>query len=166
MKKILIIIFICTSLYNCKNTSEKQIPLDITSNTPIKTAKDTLINLTEDLFFHFTQGTSSKDGTILYQNRYIITIKGDTLTKLTTNYSEVFIKLSPNKDYLITDDIIRGYVQTSETDSIFNENYVCALINLNNGKTVTTYQSACGGAWNEKNQWIYGDEIIFDASQN
>ena len=165
MKKPILLLFILALSFSCKNTNKQQVAAyKIVSEIESKT-KDTIISLTENTFFHFTKRTHFKDGTIGYQNRYIITEKGDTLTKLTTNYSELLIKLSPNKDYLITDDIIRGYVYTSETDSILHENYLCQLINIKTGNLVDTFQSGCGGEWNADNQWVSGDDIIFDASE-
>jgi len=38
---------------------------------------------------------------------------------------------------------------------------MCVLINIQTCKVVDSYQSACAGEWNEKNEWYYDKEVRF-----
>ena len=74
-------------------------------------------------------------------------------------FSETY-SLSPNGKFIVVERIERGYVEDGKT-KILHENAFCWLINLEDFKFIDQFQSACGGEWNEKNEWVYGDEIKF-----
>ncbi|WP_118975044.1 hypothetical protein [Taibaiella koreensis] len=81
------------------------------------------------------------------------------------NFSSKRIKLSPDGNYVTVENIIRGYVQQSETDSVFHENYGCAIVDLKKAKVVHYLQSDCDGAWNKQNEWISDDKVIFSKDE-
>jgi hypothetical protein len=76
------------------------------------------------------------------------------------NGSDIFIKISPDKNYLVLAYIIKGYVEDGN-NKVLHENALCVIVNIEKYKVVETLQSACGGEWNEHNQWMYDDKIIF-----
>jgi hypothetical protein len=80
------------------------------------------------------------------------------------NGTDTFLKLSPNKKYVLISYIIKGYIGDGKTKEI-HENALCVIIDIRNSEVVEELQSACGGEWNDKNQWIYDNRIIFSPNQ-
>ena len=76
------------------------------------------------------------------------------------NGSEGDIKVSPNKRYLETSYIIKGYIEEAGK-KILHENYMCVIIDLRKSKVVEQFQSGCDGDWNERNQWVSEMRILF-----
>ncbi len=76
------------------------------------------------------------------------------------NGSEGEIKVSPNKLYLETSLIIKGYIE-EEGKKILHENYMCVIIDIRKCKVVEQFQSGCDGDWNSRNQWVSGGDILF-----
>ncbi len=74
-----------------------------------------------------------------------------------------FISVSPNKRYIIIDDIIIGYAEDGET-RFLHENYMCAVVDVKTQQIVASFQGACAGEWNNQNKFIYADEVYFDGS--
>jgi hypothetical protein len=70
--------------------------------------------------------------------------------------------ISPNKQYLIIHRIESGWIEdiqyNGHIDSIWYEKYFCYLIDINNNKVLSQFQSGCDGHWNEDNEWIYSSE--------
>ena len=76
------------------------------------------------------------------------------------NFTGKQIKIAMNKKYLVMDYITKGYVYT-EKDSILHENYSCIILDIKKAKIVMQLQSDCSGEWNENNDFISDDKIIF-----
>ena len=151
--------------FNCKNkidNSEKK----TRNNKQIVKIGDSIIRLNEDRLFYFSDPTDFGDGNIRFKKRFLLNNKRDTIGKYEEGYSEVWVSLSPNKQFLITDGINIGYVQISKTDSILHDVWGCFLIKLDNGEVINSFQSACDGEWNSKNEWISGGEIIFNSLED
>ena len=86
----------------------------------------------------------------------------EDLDQETCGFSETY-SLSPNGKFIVIERIERGYVEDGKTKNL-HENAFCWLINLENFKVIDEFQSACGGEWNDKNEWIYDDEIKFSSN--
>lgn len=80
------------------------------------------------------------------------------------NFADEKVQVSANKRYLVMDHIIQGYVHDG-TDSTWHENYTCVIVDTRKQQVVHTMQSDCSGEWNNKNQWISADKVIFDGNQ-
>ena len=79
-----------------------------------------------------------------------------------SNFSDGnIIGISPNKKYIVLDYIIKGYANDGINKEM-HENYLCVIIDLNQHKVVLQMQSDCGGEWNEQNQWVNNNKIIFN----
>lgn len=74
---------------------------------------------------------------------------------------DVPTSLSPNKKYCILPVYEIGYVGSGK-DRFLHENSFCYLINIETCKVELQLQSDCGGEWNEKNQWMNNNKIVFD----
>lgn len=74
-----------------------------------------------------------------------------------------FISVSPDKRYIIIDDIIIGYAEDGET-RFLHENYMCVVVDVKSQQIVASFQGACAGEWNNQNEFIYADEVYFDGS--
>ena len=118
---------------------------------------ETLVKLSETHGFLF-QYYDTELG-LYYKPRIVDFRSNDTLIIQNFAYengSELDIRVSPNKKYAVIDNIIKGYV-----DGEMYENNQCALIDIDNAILLDTWQSACGGEWDENNNWVNGSEIVF-----
>jgi hypothetical protein len=99
----------------------------------------------------------------LYQQPYILQ---DGIKKSINNYSiENFssgelLAVSPNKQFIVLDNIIKGYVEDGVTKQLY-ENYLCVIVDVRRQKVVWQMQSDCSGRWNADNEWVSGDKVIF-----
>lgn len=75
--------------------------------------------------------------------------------------SELFIKLSPNKKYFLIDAIVKGFVYSSEGDSVLQENYFCLIVDIAGSTIKHSMQEHCSGSWNERSEWVSGGVKIF-----
>ncbi|WP_118975793.1 hypothetical protein [Taibaiella koreensis] len=77
------------------------------------------------------------------------------------NFSSSRVKISPDGAYLVMENIIKGYVHPSQTDSLLHENYGCVIIDLKKAEVVHYLQSDCDGAWNKNNEWVSNSAIVY-----
>lgn len=77
----------------------------------------------------------------------------------------VDLKVSPNKNYFIIENIIKGYSDNG-TGKKLHENYLCSIVNIKGDSiVVSSLQDRCDGNWNINNQFVFENEIIFDGKQ-
>lgn len=126
--------------------------------------KDTVVNISKKRAIVFLIYDEDME---LWYDPYIINCETNDTLKIKDhtyeNGSELNMSISSNKEYIVIDHIIKGYVEIEEGKSELYENYTCEIIDIMNAKVVFTMQEHCGGEWND-NVWIDGDEIIFDAN--
>jgi hypothetical protein len=124
--------------------------------------KDTLIAINTSVYLSFdTYDTRFK----LWYNPYIIK-QGKKIKISDYNYvngSELSVKVSPNKRFVLFDEISKGFVYVSETDSVLEENYFCVVIDVDSVNIVYRSQSDCGGEWNDNNQLVSDENILFSS---
>lgn len=104
----------------------------------------------------------NKDFNLWYLPRLIV----DTDTLLieglsNENGSELSISKSPNENFFVLDNIIKGYVEDDSGNKSLYENYTCVLVNVKEAKVEQSLQSECDGSWNSKNEWVCGGYIVF-----
>src|SRR5690606_3472338 len=118
MKSRLIIFTILLQFISC-NSQEKNELLNDSDALKHKT-----IELTNKFSLYFEKYNNELE---LWYNPYLI--KGKDTIRIEgysyDNGSELQINISPNKNYIVLDNIIKGYVYESEQDSILHENYGC-----------------------------------------
>jgi hypothetical protein len=98
-----------------------------------------------------------------YEPRIVDFDRNDTLKIKGLSYEngfESFVSLSPNEQYVVIDNIIKGYVETP-TGRELHENYKCVLIDLFSARVLDFWQSECSGEWDENSNWVNGDKIVF-----
>ena len=78
------------------------------------------------------------------------------------NGTDTSVKVSPSKKFIVISSIAKGYVGLGK-EKVLHENALCVIVALQKAKVVSQMQSACGGEWNEKNEWIDGGKVIFSA---
>ena len=157
MKRIIIILGIIAVVADtCGQTTKKQ---DTNHNTVSR--EDTLIKLSKThgiLYLKYDKELG------LWYEPCIIDFKNNDTLKIKNfsyeNGSELHFRLSPNKKYVVIDNIIKGYVEIEDDEELY-ENYMCAILDIINANTVMTMQEDCGGEWNGKNEWISGGKVIF-----
>lgn len=171
-KKLFVAFLLIGSFLSCESKLEKQIILkrdDVSKGErTINTFSKTIDNLTDSIkVVHykefqllFTQ--FNKEFNLWYSPKLII--NSDTLLiegLANENGSELSIKKSPNSDFFIMDNIIKGYVEDENGAQILHENFTCVIVNVKEAKIVQSLQSECDGSWNSHNEWIFEDIIIF-----
>lgn len=160
MKTQISILLIILNFISCK--SNNTIQQHITKNQ-FTTQRDTLIDLKQNLSLYFG---SYHEETKLWYNPYIVKNQKKIKLSIGTDYSgygsELNYSLSPNSRYLVLDGIIKEYVYENEKDSVLHENYTCSIIDIEKVKSVKQMQEDCGGKWNDKNQWVVGEKVIFE----
>jgi hypothetical protein len=77
------------------------------------------------------------------------------------NGSELSIKKSPNSNFFVLDNIIKGFVTDETGKEIIHENYTCLIIDVKEATVEQSLQSECDGFWNNQNEWISSDRVIF-----
>ncbi|WP_326982279.1 hypothetical protein VUJ46_19090 [Chryseobacterium sp. MYb264] len=145
MKKIIILTILL--LINCYSSQSKRIlnVLPITKNNKLG-------------FYSYDKEFKMYQEPVILNKGKKYKIKGYDVD----NYSEgKILSLSPNKKYIVLDNVIKGYVDDGINKTLY-ENYLCVIIDINKTQVVMEMQEKCGGNWNKKNQWIYGDKVEFN----
>jgi hypothetical protein len=75
-------------------------------------------------------------------------------------YSKFEFLLSPNKKYIVLQTLEAGYFE-GEKGKQYHENAFCYIINLKSNSVLEQLQSACGGSWDNNNNWVNNEEVIF-----
>ena len=152
-KTALIFIALACIAGSCRQAENKQKQAE----TPNICQGDTLIKLSEThgiLFQYYDVGLE-----LWYKPRIVDFRSNDTVIIQNLAYengSELDIRVSPNKKYVVIDNIIKGYVAQE-----MYENYQCVLIDIDNAILLYTWQSDCSGEWDKNSNWISGDKIVF-----
>lgn len=125
--------------------------------------KDTVIKVSE--YFSFLYKRYDNDFKLWY-DPYIIRLKEKDTVKIAKfsyeNGSELNLRVSPNKRFVVLDNIIKGYIEDGEEKTLY-ENYQCDIIDLEQSAVIVgSIQTHCGGTWDKDDKWVDGDEIIFD----
>jgi len=144
------------SLANLNENNQKK---KNTENLKKTIKRDTLIPLTNDVKLYFHQFDETQK---LWKIPKLIKNDKDTINiKNWDNEwgSELDIRLSPNKRYMVLDAIIKGFLNNNKEE--LYENYTCQLIDIYNSKDLDSFQEYCGGEWNKNNEWISNEEVIF-----
>ncbi|WP_299253242.1 hypothetical protein [uncultured Cytophaga sp.] len=174
--KLLIKLIFVFNLLSCQNYSNQDVKIVLSNNEPkvvdkIKTATE--LNKPKNIFIDSTKIISFKLFKIIfleYNNEFKmwyypkLIINNDTLQIKDLpieNGSELSIDKSPNGKYFVLDNIIKGYVEDDNGNKILHENYTCVIINVKEAKVEQFLQSECDGVWNERNEWISSDNVIF-----
>ena len=128
---------------------------------------DTVINVSEHFAILYKRYDSDFN---LWYDPYIIRFdKKDTVKIAEFSYengSELNLRISPNKRYVVLDNIIKGYVEDGAEKTLY-ENYLCDMVDLEQSMVIIgSMKEHCVAEWDKDNRWIYGDEIIFDGSLN
>jgi len=170
MKKAILIFYVCLFI-SCNSQINKQLHLIKYTNqiesTPLVaitvqiSQKDTLVKISADWAMLFLRYDEKME---LWYEPYIVDLNNnDTIKIKNYNYENGSIPeiiVSPNVKYFVLDNIIKGYVETEEGEKLY-ENYTCMIIDVENANSIMTMQEHCGGKWNNENNWVSGDEIIF-----
>lgn len=104
----------------------------------------------------------NKEFNLWYSPKLIV--DGDTIliTGLDNeNGAELSINKSPNSNYFVIDNIIKGYIENSNGEKILHENFMCVIVNVKEAKVEQSLQSECDGAWNEQNEWVSAGNVVF-----
>ena len=126
-------------------------------------AKDTVINVSERFAILYRR---YDDDLNLWYDPYIIRFKEKDTVEIAQfsydNGSELNLRISPNKRFIVLDNIIKGYVEDGGEKTLY-ENYLCDIIDLEQSAVVVgSMQTHCGGMWDEDDRWVDGTEVIFD----
>jgi hypothetical protein len=127
--------------------------------------RDTLLKLSETHGIIFRK--YDKELKLWYEPRIVDFRSKDTVIIQNFTYengSELDVRVSPNKNYAVLDNIIKGYMETPSGREL-HENYMCVLIDIDNAILLDFWQSACGGEWDKNNNWVNDGEIIFDSDE-
>lgn len=109
----------------------------------------------------FTQ--FDKEFNLWYSPRLIINSDTLIISELSNeNGSELSINESPNGNFFVMDNIIKGYIENEKGEKILYENFNCVIINLKEAKVEQSLQSECDGTWNNQNEWVSGGRVIFN----
>jgi hypothetical protein len=116
--------------------------------------RDTLITLSADWAIHFSR--FDEEIGLWYEPRLVDLNKRDTITIEGLHYengSELFIKISPNSDFFVLDNIFSGYEMD---DNSLHESYGCLVIDIKNANTPYYMTNDCDGEWDSENNWVSG----------
>lgn len=73
--------------------------------------------------------------------------------------------VSSNGKYFIIGNIIKGYVDDGIKKRL-HENYLCSIVDIEGDSIVVgSLQERCSGTWNNKNQFIFENEIVFEGNK-
>jgi len=164
MKKKILFLFVII-ISSCSNS--KMMGVKIIKKSPL----DTIVYLSQNRFLFYTGYSKELE---MYSRVYLMNNKGDTIHRFVeeNEYRNTEFDLSPNKRFLMfhyiyyiefpDKELFHNSMKVVGNDTVyvFDRAY-CDLIDIRNGEDINTYQSACGGEWNSKNQWIYGGDTIF-----
>lgn len=158
------IILLCTlfCLINCKKSNAQQTDVDKVVNTHINKENQKNVTINEDVKLIFTDKVQN------YWTKPKLIINKDTLSIKGWDDewgSELDIKISPNKKYIIVDAIITD-MPSSKDELNTLENYTCQLISIYKSEVLDSFQTACDGEWNDNNEWTSNGEIIFLSNDN
>ena len=156
--KLLILSVLCLFISGCKNNVKAEtVSFEHTSVL----LKDTLVKISSDWAILFLRYDEKME---LWYDPYILDLNNNDTIKIENyNYENGSIPdiiVSPNAKYFVLDNIIKGYVETEEGKKL-HENYKCTIIDLKAANSIIKMQQHCGGEWDNENNWVSGDEIIF-----
>jgi len=125
--------------------------------------KDTVIKVSE--YFSVLYKRYDNDFKLWYDPHIIRLKEKDTIKIAKFSYengSELNLRVSPNKRFVVLDNIIKGYIEDGDEKTLY-ENYLCDIIDLEQSAVIVgSIQTHCGGTWDKDDKWVDGDEIIFD----
>ncbi len=158
------IILLCTliCLINCKKSNAQQTDVNKVVNKHINKENQKNVTINENVKLIFTDKVQN------YWKKPKLIINKDTLSIKGWDDewgSELDIKISPNKKYIIVDAIITD-MPSSENELNTSENYTCQLISIYKSEILDSFQTACDGEWNDNNEWTSNGEIIFLSNEN
>jgi len=163
MKPILIIALI-SGFLSCKKTNPSLNSHSNKNSYKIMVPKrDTLIKFSQNLHLYF--GTFDYSKKLWKDPVFISNTKDTTVIK---NWdldwgSELDIRFSPNKKYLVLDAIIIGDLSDGDKEDLY-ENYTCQLISTTQTAILDSFQENCDGQWNTNNEWVVNGEVVFIGS--
>ena len=159
MKMTILFLCACCLLICCNNSGRQQKSVDDDASA---SSRDTLIALSAGWAIHFSEYDEKLE--LWYEPRLVDLNKKDTIRIKELSYengSELFIKVSPDSNFFVLDNIIKGYLETDE-DTILHENYTCVIIDIKNAIAVWGMQTDCSGEWDNESNWVSGDETVFN----
>jgi tetratricopeptide (TPR) repeat protein len=77
------------------------------------------------------------------------------------NGSAPALEISPDKKFLLLDNIAMEYVYVNETDSVLHDNAFCVVIDVAAARVVYQGQSDCGAIWNKRGELVNGEQVVF-----
>ena len=109
-------------------------------------SKDTVIKVSE--YFSVLYKRYDNDLKLWY-DPYIIRLKENDTVKIAEfsyeNGSELNLRVSPNKRFVVLDNIIKGYIEDGDEKTLY-ENYLCDIIDLEQSAVIVgSIQTHCGG---------------------
>jgi len=171
-KKLFIAFLLIGSLLSCESKSEKQIIFKNDSvnedEKTINTFSETVDSFTdsikvihyEEFQLVFTQ--FNKEFRLWYSPKLVVNTDTLLIEGLANeNGSELSISKSPNGNFFVMDNIIKGYVEDGNGEKILHENFTCIIVNVKEAKVIQNLQSECDGSWNNQNEWVSADNIVF-----
>ena len=128
-------------------------------------SKDTVIKVSEYFSVLYKRYDNDNDLKLWY-DPYITHLKEKDTVKIAKfsyeNGSELNLCVSPNKRFVVLDNIIKGYIEDGDEKTLY-ENYLCDIIDLEQSAVIVgSIQTHCVGTWDKDDKWMDGDEIIFD----
>lgn len=161
MKYLLLLIL--PILLCCKQQDKNTVKTNdnnITTKKLVSKRRDTIILITKNLSLYFGNYDKMQN---LWKNPKLIRNNKDTLyiQNWDENWgSELIIKTSYNKKFMILDAIIKDVVEDDDKTQLY-ENYTCQLIDVLNSFVIDSFQGNCDGEWNKDNEWVSNNEVMF-----
>ncbi len=168
-KAVIILISLAFIISSCgQATKEQTATISSSAGT-----KDTLIKLSKNYGILFPKYDEELE---LWYEPHIVDFRNSDTLKIKNlpceNGSELYINVSPDEKFVVIDHIIKGYVEMPEGRELY-ENYKCALIDIENAVSLDSWQSDCGGEWDESSNWIVApienenqEEFIYSQSNS
>jgi len=158
------LIFFVFYLLSCKDTEVNNERLKIKSeddnNQSLKIIDSLKVVCFKEFKLVFSQ--FNKEFNLWYSPKLVV--NGDTVSIAgfnNENGSELSINKSPNSNYFVIDNIIKGYVENGNGEKILHENFMCVIVNVKKAKVEQSLQSECDGVWNEQNEWVSAGNVVF-----
>lgn len=140
-----------------------KVSLEIRTEQATIETKDTVVNVSER--FAILYRRYDPDFKLWYDPCIIRFKENDTVRIAKFSYengSELNLRISPSKRFVVLDNIIKGYVEEGDEKTLY-ENYLCDIIDLEQSVVVVgSIQTHCDAEWDKDDRWVDGDEIIFD----
>lgn len=147
MKKLLIL-FVLMVLVSCSKEIKMVKIIDITPNCKLG-------------FSRYDKNTDLYYQPYLIKNGETLPIKNYPIDN-GCNSGYIDLKVSPNKKHFIIENIIKGYSNDGEGEKL-HENYLCSIVNIEGDSiALGSLQDRCDGEWNNKNQFVFENKIVFD----